>query len=878
MARLRFPLKRLAWLLAALLAVQAAVSLSLLLPGVHAFLRARLERSFGRPLEVGRFGLSLWTGLRLDAHYITVGEDPRFGYEFFLRADRLSAAPRWRSLLLGRLEFSSYSLDRPSLNLVRAADGAWNFEAWAAPPSVSDSSSAAPPRSHLDSVSFSNGRINFKRGPDKLAFALTGVSGRISPAPDGRWNISLDAEPFRAGVTLQDAGTLRFSGILPLAALRAPGRAAPLLPAQFSLQWRDASLSDALRLVSESDFGVRGSLEGSLNAEFSSRPPPPAAAPASSSAARPSAPAASPPPTVPPSPSWKITATLRLAQVHRWDLPLQPDSPAVNLAIDARGSADRRDWEFPQIVLEARRSRMQGNASLRLGQDARASLRVVTAGIHLDDLFGWYRAFHPGIRPGTSLEGYLGADVELRAWPFRIVHATFATTGGRLNLPGQKLPLDLRRSVLEADSQGARLLELQLAAGQDDPGLRLAGRARWAAGLPLQFSLTGATSHLEAFSSALSALGLAPGANPLRLAGSLAARMDWNGAARPWRVASSGTINLQDAELSGGPLRTAVTVAKARIDFLPGRRRVLLAAAKAFGSAWSGTLSAPSLAGPWDFSLTVDRLDPARIVGGFSSRPQDDAGLLSRILPAQAAATLAQQSTPWPDWLRGQGRLSAASLAVGRLEFERVTGRLAVAERGITFDGVDASLAGGRVHGDARADFVGQPRYTVRAAFDGVALAPLAALAVSTRDCCAGTGSGRLELTSSGWTRDALLSTLAGSGRAQVRSASLLTLDLADSLQADALRAGHTSVRQAQAGFSLSSGRAEIDGLLVELSDASVEGKGSVDYHGELDLALIPPHPPRARQAPGSTRSRDESVHLSGTLAAPQIFSTQSSP
>ena len=597
MARTRLPLKRLAWTLAALIAAQAAASLALRLPGVHARLRSRLERSFGRPVQVGRFGLSVWSGLRLDAHYITVGEDPRFGYEFVLRADLLSAAPRWRSLIRGRLEFSSFSFDRPSLNLVRAADGHWNVEAWAAPPGSGRDDSAAD-SARVAGVSISNGRINFKRGPDKLAFALVGVNGSISPAPDGRWNVSLDAEPFRAGVTLQDAGTLRFSGILPVEIFSAPGPAAPPLPAQFALQWRDASLSDALRLAAENDFGVRGSLQGSLSGEFSSRPSQPAPAVAGSARPLPAASAAAAPPPKAAPPSWKLSGTLRLAEVHRWDMPLQPGSPAANLSVDATGSANRHDWDFQQIVVEARRSRLQGNASLHLGSDARASLRVVTAGIHLDDLLSWFRAFHPGVLPGTSVEGYLGADVELQAWPFRIVHATFATTGARLNLPGQPRPVELRRSVLEADSKGARLLQLQFAAGDDDPGLLLSGRAFWLPGLPLEFSLAGSTSRLASFSSAVSALGLSPAANPLRVAGSLAARLNWKGTARPWRVSTSGMMALDDAAFSGGLLRSSISVGKARLDFLPGRRRVQFSAVKAFGSVWSGALAAPSLAGP----------------------------------------------------------------------------------------------------------------------------------------------------------------------------------------------------------------------------------------------------------------------------------------
>src|SRR5271168_5578705 len=131
MDRNRLRLRRLALALAALFAARGGASLALRLHSVHDALRARLEQAFGRPVEVGRFDVSIWSGPRLEAHYVTVDDDPQFGYEFMLRADRLSAAPDWRSLLRGRLLFYRFSFDRPSLNLVRDSSGRWNFVAWA---------------------------------------------------------------------------------------------------------------------------------------------------------------------------------------------------------------------------------------------------------------------------------------------------------------------------------------------------------------------------------------------------------------------------------------------------------------------------------------------------------------------------------------------------------------------------------------------------------------------------------------------------------------------------------------------------------------------------------------------------------------------------
>ena len=85
--------------------VVASWSFSLALQGgwLRRSLSAKLTATFGRPVEVARFKFTILGGPRLEADSVTVGEDPRFGDEYFLRADRLMASLRWAALLRGRI-------------------------------------------------------------------------------------------------------------------------------------------------------------------------------------------------------------------------------------------------------------------------------------------------------------------------------------------------------------------------------------------------------------------------------------------------------------------------------------------------------------------------------------------------------------------------------------------------------------------------------------------------------------------------------------------------------------------------------------------------------------------------------------------------------
>ena len=163
---------------------------------------------------MGRYNFSLWGGPTLEAQSVTFSEDPRFGYEYFLRAESLTVRLRWESLFRGHLQLGTISLVRPSLNLVRNADGDWNVAEWLPKPSgpSAATSSSQPSAIRFGRIEVDSGRINFKRASEKLPFALVNVSGYLEPDDQGRWTMNLSAVPTRAAVVVQQAGTIYVSG------------------------------------------------------------------------------------------------------------------------------------------------------------------------------------------------------------------------------------------------------------------------------------------------------------------------------------------------------------------------------------------------------------------------------------------------------------------------------------------------------------------------------------------------------------------------------------------------------------------------------------------------------------------------------------------
>ena len=96
-------------------AASAGLSRALRTNAARRYLIAHLVASFGRPVEVARFDFSLLDGARLEAHSVTVAEDPHFGNEYFLRAETLTAGLRWLAAA-----FRTFRIWFPVLVCVRA--------------------------------------------------------------------------------------------------------------------------------------------------------------------------------------------------------------------------------------------------------------------------------------------------------------------------------------------------------------------------------------------------------------------------------------------------------------------------------------------------------------------------------------------------------------------------------------------------------------------------------------------------------------------------------------------------------------------------------------------------------------------------------------
>jgi AsmA-like C-terminal region len=832
------------------------ISLAMQYTSLHKKLTHRLEAAFGRPVEVGHYDFSLWGGPVLEARSVSVAEDPRFGNEYFLRAESMSVRLRWQSVLRGRFELGTLSLIRPSMNLVRNAAGDWNLAQWLPRPDeahlATEPVGPAFPSSqpYFRRIEIEGGRINFKRGDEKFPFAFVGVNGTVETDRPGRWQMDLVATPWRATVILQQAGTLHVSGDV-------GGTSSRLTPASLNISWRGASVSDVLRLARNDDDGVRGTLDLSINALKQNQDD-----------------------------GWTIQGRAQLRQLHRWDLTLRPDNPSVNLLVRIGWRPELSDLELMQVALEGPNSNAHGSGRIVWDtvRDTRlptTDFAVTSSQIDMRDLLSWGRAFRPGVVDDLAVRGLVRARVAFSGWPPQLTNASMTSEGADFSRSLVPKVAHLGTVQFHYDRGIISVLPVGLVWGS--PSGPPEGSLHVDAAFqppPKRLSLW----HLVISSDQMGDLiagAAAFGWNISRgwgAAGPFACDLRWQGSTFPWREnsmsagAAEGTpqpvgwleFGASGARLSGATLRAPflnqpIDQIRARAELKPNARHIVLESAQAFDTHWSGTFDRRDPGGEWRFAFAADHLTAAALDRWLN--PAWKESLLDRMLPFLNVRPLAA-----PENLRATGHLSLDQFTVARLKVSKLEGDLKIEGRRIEFANASGEFSGGQIGGSFGADLEAMPVYQANLNFSRVDLSVLAATSPGLAGLFAGSATGEISLGARGTNRADLIASLACQGNADVATPELLRLPLRRFFSESADNANSTRFLTGSAEFSCSQKAVEFQKLALTLPNRWITGEGTIDFGRNSDL--------RFRVMTAFSNQPVTEFNLTGTLAAPRVDET----
>ncbi len=832
------------------------------------FLTHQLEISFGRSVDVRGFSASLFPSPQLDADGVTVYEDPSFGHEYFLRADRLSAGLRWTGLLRGRFELGTLELERPSLIFSRDQEGRWNLERWlpaATPSQQSGVSTAIPvvaptPAHQLQKIDINDGRVNFKVGDDKTSFAFIQVQGSVEQTAPGRWRMDLKAQPWRSGVALQLAGTVRVHGDV-------AGTSTRLQPAKFQVSWERSSLADVFRLIAGSDFGVRGTFAGEATAESGA-----ASTPGANNAA---------------AGDWLFSVQVRSSGIHRWDLTERDDNPRAGARLSGRWNPGAGTVQADDFVIETPRSNLRGVITLKSIAGSSFAVRVDSAGVQAADLMDWYRGFRPGVAEGIRANQYFTGGAIFTGWPLVINEVAFSSPGGRWTVPGFAAPFEVR--AIRGGTQKRRVIIEQFSV-TIPAAIKMAGAAGKEPGTAgtvasVDFSLlhdldlrdggiriTSRAARIEDVISIANAFGRQL-QNGWELKGKVSAdlRWDWNPDFAPtW----NGRADLSQGKLQVAGLNQPVELENIREEWKNAHRKFTLAQVGAFGATWTGTIeqleSVPSDFGEtenpaWTFQLHADHLDATELDRWIGPRARPS--WLQRLLPAGLGGAAA----PAPpsvllQRIKAEGDLRADELTIEKLRLKQFTAHATLAELKLSLHQVNAQWAGGEVSANAEADFSAKPKYEINAGLQKISIAQTPWLA-KVSDRLAGTASGSAQIHAEGIGRAALIQSLTGKGELRLSNVELRGWDLPATMALGEWQTGNSRWISGAGTFHVSDGGFDLNSLRL----ASVSGefllKGSVSFSEDADMTAES-HAIGRKAIPQSTV---RFLQISGPLSGPKV-------
>jgi len=218
-------------------------------------IQGALESSLGRKVEFERVSFTLFSGPGFTLEKVAISEDPRYGIEPFAYVPVVQARLRLDKILRGQVRFAGLSLESPSLNLVKNADGTWNvvtlMQRLSAPTRL--------PLNLFPSLEISDGRVDFKFGVRKATLYISESDLSIYPEQSGKLYMSFSGSPARtdrAGI-----GFGHFRGSINWFLNAADARSKQL---EAEIQLDPSNLSELTTLVEGHDVGVHGTISSRL--------------------------------------------------------------------------------------------------------------------------------------------------------------------------------------------------------------------------------------------------------------------------------------------------------------------------------------------------------------------------------------------------------------------------------------------------------------------------------------------------------------------------------------------------------------------------------------------------------------------------------------
>jgi hypothetical protein len=841
-------------------AAVAALLLILFLyrPGVYK-LRNRIATSIGsalgRRVALDNVRLHLLPRPGFDLEGLVIYDDPAFSEEPMMRAQDVSAAIRFRSLLRGRLEIATLSATEPSINLVRNNQGRWNLssllERNAQIPAAPTEKPASERRPAFPYLEASGARINFKLGQTKKSYALMDADVALWQAAENSWSARIKAEPVRTDFHLTDTGLLQINATWQRASsLR-------VTPVQLTVQWRSGQLGQITKLLSGKDRGWRGGVNFTANLSGTAE-------------------------------ALRIESQTAIEDFHRYDIV---GSENVRLATGCSGRYNAVTSTLAGLLCESPVSggtlRLRGTFAL-VAQLPTYDLTLEAEKVPLTSVVRLLRQAKKQIPVDLTASGLLNAEFRatrnvpeaaghgllqhsLQQWTGSgsATNVQLSSNGGEDEVAFGTIPL----ALVAADSQGPghpRTKEPGKDQEPAEPHLRIGpillamngsapvNAGGWMSAAGYRFFLRGDVELKDLFRLE-DVLGL-PVARP---AAEGLAKLDvsvfgpWQGFATP---ATVGTAQLRNVRAEMHGLNTPIEIGSATMSLDPDAIWMQKISARTGSTHWSGEITAPRhCVAPtcvFQFDLTADQLSTGDLAEWFT--PHSAKRPWYRILNSNSNAP--QGPSPLLA-IQARGNLHVGRFGLKKVLATQVATQVELDRGKITLTALRAQLLQGTHQGNWTVDAstydasthdasTHPVRYHGTGTLQDISLAQVGTLMNDA--WIAGSAYGKFDLDGSGDSFHELLARCNGKLQFVMRNGSLPHIEIPGS-------SGPLPVHRFAGELRLKKGVWELSAGRLESRDGFYRVRGTASPAGGFDFVLM--------------RGDEQSWTITGTLAEPRVVS-----
>jgi uncharacterized protein involved in outer membrane biogenesis len=778
--------------------------------GLRTRIAGAIGSALGRHVEISSVSVRFLPQPGFDLENFVVYDDPAFGGEPVVRAQEVTAALRFTSLLRGRLEISRLSLNEPSLNLVRSLEGRWNFsglvERAAKVPVAPTSKTNREPRPGFPYIEASNGRINFKLGQEKKAFALTDADFSLWQDSENAWSMRLKAQPTRTNSNLTDTGTLRVEGSWQRSSTIAE------TPLDFRLQWENAQLGQFTRMATGADRGWRGALL--LSAALSGTPG-----------------------------KLKVSSDLSIQDFRRFDI-LSGD--ALRLSAQCTANYDA----MAQVVMDLACNAPVGSGAVALAGSIRGfgaassyDLSLSANDVPMPSLVSLLERMKKDIPDDLVSAGKLNAQVSTHAGGSPndpIWQGSGTIQGMRLVSPTNTADLVLDRIpfTINRDQRKIDVGPLRVPLGASSP-VNLHG---WVTPVAYSLQMQGDT-RIKNLLQAARIGGLSYARPNADGAAKVAIQVsgNWSGFGRP---DITGHVRLTNVEAQISGVNSPLEIASATVLLQPAEASAQDVTASLGQTTWRGSLSVPR---------HCERLSACLIQFEFQTKELDGDQLAVLFIPGSRKPWYRFLSSPeagnsFLANLNASGILRTGRLTIHQVSATQVSSKVEWKNRRLELTDLQGTLLGGNHTGDWSADFsAGTPRYSGHGAVRHASLRQLAQLMHD--DWVIGTASASYEINASGANATDFLTSIHGALSVEARESTLPHVILSANAGPvfAKLFTGKIALRNGR--LDIQEGKLETDSGIYQVSGSALKGQGlnlrllKDDIHGfAITGPLATPH------------------------------------